>query len=56
MSVFILTEVTRLHVSEKEVVSFTVHESGEMRGEFTGEWLGVIRPKLEWSTEKISHI
>ena len=56
VSVFILTEVTRLHVFEKEVVSFTVHDSGEMRGEFTGEWLGVIRPKLEWSTEKISHI
>jgi hypothetical protein len=35
------------------VVSFEVHDTGDMRKEFYGGWLGVIRPKLAWSTELI---
>ncbi len=53
INVFLLTDVTKIHVLQKEIVSFTVQDSGEMREEFTGEWAGVIRPKFEWSTEKI---
>ena len=53
VSVFILTDVTKLHVYEKEVVSFSVQDSGEMRDEFTGEWIGIIRPKFEWNTESV---
>lgn len=53
VSVFILTDVTKLHVYESEVVTFHVQDSGEMRGEFTGEWIGLIRPKLEWNTESV---
>jgi lipopolysaccharide transport system ATP-binding protein len=56
VSFIILTEVTNVHVYEKNVVSFAVHDSGEMRDEFTGEWLGIIRPKLEWSTENIAQL
>lgn len=37
--------------SVNEVVSFTVHDTGEMRTEFTGERSGVVHPKLEWRTE-----
>jgi lipopolysaccharide transport system ATP-binding protein len=51
VSLFILTDVTKYHVVEKEVVSFSVYDSGEMREEFTGEWTGIIRPKLDWYTE-----
>jgi lipopolysaccharide transport system ATP-binding protein len=36
-----------------DALEFTVIESGEMRKEFTGKWLGIIRPKLEWNTIKI---
>jgi len=45
----------RHHVNEKEVVSFTVHDPAEgdsARGEFTGQWRGVVRPLLEWTTER----
>jgi len=37
----------------EDVLSFHVHDTGEMRGQYFGHWLGVVRPKLPWSTEKI---
>jgi lipopolysaccharide transport system ATP-binding protein len=37
----------------EEVLAFTVEETGEMRREYTGEWIGVIRPKLAWTTTPV---
>jgi lipopolysaccharide transport system ATP-binding protein len=51
INAFILTDATNIRVRINEVVSFTVHETGEMRDEYIGEWIGVVRPKLEWRTE-----
>jgi lipopolysaccharide transport system ATP-binding protein len=34
-----------------EVLEFKVIDTGEMRKEYTGDWIGQIRPKLHWSTE-----
>ena len=36
------------------VISFIVHESGEMKKEYSRSWAGVIRPKLAWSTELLN--
>ena len=36
----------------REVLSFNVSETGEMRQEYTGQWIGLIRPKLAWQTQK----
>jgi len=33
------------------VVSFRVHDTGAMRKEYMGGWLGVVRPRLDWHTE-----
>jgi len=38
----------------KDVTSFTVYETGEMRKEYTGVWIGVVRPKLAWKTELLN--
>jgi lipopolysaccharide transport system ATP-binding protein len=38
---------------EEDAVSFQVHDTGEMRKEYLGYWLGVVRPKLAWQTERI---
>ncbi|OGW33232.1 MAG: hypothetical protein A2X59_04310, partial [Nitrospirae bacterium GWC2_42_7] len=35
------------------VISFDAQESEEMRTEFTGEWLGAIRPLLAWNTRQL---
>lgn len=40
-------------IAEK-VMSFTMTETGDMRKEYTGEWAGMVRPKLDWQTEVIS--
>ena len=40
-------------IMEDCVVSFTVHDSGEMRKEHPNGYLGVVRPKLAWDTEYI---
>jgi lipopolysaccharide transport system ATP-binding protein len=39
---------------EKEVLTFSVRETGVMRKEFlAGPWLGVVRPLLSWETQKL---
>jgi lipopolysaccharide transport system ATP-binding protein len=51
VSVFILTDVTNIEASAHEIVSFTVHDTGAMRKEYSGVWIGVVRPRLAWQTE-----
>ncbi len=50
----LVTEGLYTHVNEIEAVEFTVHETGSMRKEFHGTWLGVIRPKMQWETVRDS--
>ncbi len=38
-------------IMEDRLISFQVHDTGEMRQEFYGKWVGVVRPKLSWETE-----
>jgi lipopolysaccharide transport system ATP-binding protein len=43
------------HVSVHEAVTFHVQDPGEgdsSRGTFTGQWRGVLRPLLEWTTDR----
>jgi lipopolysaccharide transport system ATP-binding protein len=53
VNAIVLTDVRNIEVWEREAVSFTVHDTGEMRKEYTGHWIGVVRPKLEWHTELV---
>jgi lipopolysaccharide transport system ATP-binding protein len=38
---------------EDFVVEFEVHESGVIRNDYFGDWLGVVRPLLDWQTERL---
>jgi lipopolysaccharide transport system ATP-binding protein len=45
----------RPHAGLDEAVSFHVQDPGEgdsAKGLFTGQWKGVVRPLLEWTTEE----
>ena len=45
----------RPHAGLSDAVSFHVQDPGEgdsARGLFTGQWQGVVRPLLEWTTEE----
>ncbi|MDR3639336.1 MAG: ABC transporter ATP-binding protein [Isosphaeraceae bacterium] len=53
ISAFILNEGGNIEVFQREAVSFTVHDSGAMRGGWGGEWIGAIRPKLAWYSDSL---
>jgi lipopolysaccharide transport system ATP-binding protein len=47
----LLTEGRYTNVMVTDAVAFHVHETGAMRREFHGTWLGAVRPRTEWCTE-----
>jgi lipopolysaccharide transport system ATP-binding protein len=51
VTALVMTDNQTVQVQVNDVIAFTVHETGEMRREFTGRWIGVVRPRLEWRTE-----
>jgi lipopolysaccharide transport system ATP-binding protein len=53
VSVLIWASGYSLSHREDCVVEFDVHDSGELRNDYLGAWLGVVRPSLEWNTEQI---
>ena len=54
VSVIIGPEVGVVSLRQDSVLSFLVHDTGAMRQEFTGSWLGpVIRPRLDWQTVQV---
>jgi lipopolysaccharide transport system ATP-binding protein len=44
-------EVSNTQVLEDYVVSFHVHDTGEMSKEYFGHWIGTVRPRLAWHTD-----
>ena len=53
INAIVLTNVANVEAFAREAVSFTVHDTGAMRKEFGGTWIGVVRPRLPWQTEYI---
>ncbi|MEM1061431.1 MAG: hypothetical protein AAGJ97_03775, partial [Planctomycetota bacterium] len=37
--------------SERDVIDLYAKDGGSMRAAYAGDWLGVVRPRLEWVTE-----
>lgn len=53
VSVYIGTTSQRTVVSARACIGFSIVDSGEMRGGFGGEWWGMVRPRMIWSTRKL---
>jgi lipopolysaccharide transport system ATP-binding protein len=51
INAIVQTDVTNIEIFTREVISFTVIDTGAMRKEYSGGWLGVVRPKLAWQTQ-----
>ncbi len=47
------TRTELLH--EDDIISFRVHDTGEMRKEDYNYWIGTVRPRLAWRTEYLGH-
>ena len=45
--------ISDTQILEDYVLSFHVHDTGEMRKELHGVWVGTVRPRLAWRTEYI---
>jgi lipopolysaccharide transport system ATP-binding protein len=56
INAFVLSDVTNIELKVEEVISFTVHDTGAMRKEYSGGWIGVVRPKLAWQTEYLTSL
>ncbi|MBK7972236.1 MAG: Wzt carbohydrate-binding domain-containing protein [Deltaproteobacteria bacterium] len=41
-------------IREENALPFHVHDSGEMRTEYYGLWIGTVRPRLAWRTERVA--
>jgi lipopolysaccharide transport system ATP-binding protein len=54
LMVLLLRDVMHIECVIEDALSFTVHDTGTMKQEYTGEWIGVVRPRLEWNTEHLS--
>jgi lipopolysaccharide transport system ATP-binding protein len=55
VSVSLGSEIGSPSLKQEAAISFLVHDTGAMRQEYTGPWIGpVIRPRLDWRTTKKS--
>ena len=50
LNVLVLNRVRVQEVFARDAIRFNVHDTGAMRAEFGGRWIGVIRPRLAWHT------
>ncbi|MCI0528152.1 MAG: hypothetical protein L0Y56_12005, partial [Nitrospira sp.] len=48
--------ISDTQVLEDYVVSFHVHDTGEMSKEYFGYWIGTVRPRLAWHTEYLESV
>ncbi|HJQ34114.1 MAG TPA: ABC transporter ATP-binding protein [Pyrinomonadaceae bacterium] len=53
INALVMSDVSNVDVRVDEALAFDVHDSGAMRREWGGYWLGVVRPKLAWQTERV---
>jgi lipopolysaccharide transport system ATP-binding protein len=56
ISAFLVPDDNSDTARAEEVLSFSVTDTGEMRKEFSGDWWGMIRPKMAWNTKFIDLI
>jgi lipopolysaccharide transport system ATP-binding protein len=51
INVILLTDLMNAEVWARDIYTFNVHETGGMRKEYMGVWIGSVRPKLAWQTQ-----
>lgn len=50
----IMKSARETEVFVREALQFTAQDTGGMRKEYTGHWIGVVRPRLEWQTAPLA--
>jgi lipopolysaccharide transport system ATP-binding protein len=52
--VALVSNFSTIEILTQEIISFMACDTGEMKKEYLGSWLGLVRPKLAWQTTKMS--
>jgi len=55
VSALVVHETRLVRASAEEVVGFSVYDNGATRGDYVGEWTGIVRPRCHWSTAELYH-
>jgi lipopolysaccharide transport system ATP-binding protein len=53
INVLIMRNFMHIECVVEDALSFTVHDTGTMKQEYTGGWVGVVRPRFCWNTEQL---
>jgi lipopolysaccharide transport system ATP-binding protein len=53
ISAFVVSGATSIEAEADHCVSFRVHDDGEMRREYSGQWIGMVRPRLAWNSQRL---
>lgn len=51
---FLIKDVTHILATVEDAANFFVVDTGAMRHEYHGGWPGCVRPKMAWSTERLT--
>lgn len=54
INVYITYGMSDIIASKKNVISFNVQESQEIREDYQGKWIGAVRPILHWETIQLN--
>ena len=52
----VMSDLVVLEATAPSGLSFDVHDTGGMRKEYSGPWVGVVRPRLAWQTEHLGSL
>jgi hypothetical protein len=56
ISACIVIDTTSIVADAVNCVSFMTHDTGEMRKEYLGAWIGAVRPKFRWDSELLQGV
>jgi lipopolysaccharide transport system ATP-binding protein len=52
--VALVSNISTVEILTGEIIGFSAQDTGEMRKQYLGAWIGLVRPKLAWQTTQIS--
>ncbi len=54
ISVMFLKPFFKVELNLEDVLTFFLHDTGELRKHYLGPWAGSVRPRLDWATANLS--
>ncbi len=55
VSAFVVKDVSQVLVHAKDALTFHVLDDGSTRGDYTGGWIGAVRPLLPWQVKTLKN-